>query len=89
MGVSGPGMMVCLPSKGKSNTWLGKPNKNTWVNIWQIKCVPVWRKSLLFILPWIINNALCIPVALQLKIGSRPATCCSMCSSYQQIKENI
>ena len=27
MGVSGPGMMVCLPSKGKSNTWLGKPNK--------------------------------------------------------------
>ena len=26
MGVSGPGMMVCLPSKGKSNTWLGKPN---------------------------------------------------------------
>ena len=27
MGVSGPGMIVCIPSKCKSNTLLGKPNK--------------------------------------------------------------
>ena len=30
MGVFGPGMMVCLPSQGKSDTWfnlIGKPSK--------------------------------------------------------------
>ena len=27
MGGSSSGMMVFLPSKGKSNTWLGNPNK--------------------------------------------------------------
>ena len=40
MGVSGPGIIVCLPSKGKYNTWLGEPSQKRMVRKALIKYEP-------------------------------------------------